>query len=1064
MKDPKKIARRCAIGAALALSAYAVLGFLAVPAVLKSQLQQLASVKLHRQLALEQVDFNPFTLVLSVHGIKLMEPNGDAMFVSAAQLTVNLSAQSLWRLAPVVQQLRLDQPYVHLVRVDANHYSIDDILALIANQPPSSEPALFSVNNIVIDGGRIAFDDQPAGATHAVDALHLALPSLSSMPSDVLVFVEPKLSATINGAPLLLTGKARPFAEPKDMTFELKLDQVDLPRYMEYLPFKPNFKLAGARLDARLTASFRQPQQKGPSLVLGGALAFKDVALAAAAGKPVLKLAGLDVALGSLDVFAGRFALERIGVDGLELALLRDRKGQLNLEQMFDSGAPAAPAPAPAKAASMLLTLKELALRNAALRFDDPASHSSVDKFDLAVRGIAFDVGERTLKVADISSPSAQIALRQDRQPAESARTAAVAGATPPLLVTVDKVALQDWSLQLEDRSHGAVSMVTLAPLSLSLQGVSSAQAARMQLELASSVNKGGRLTARGSVGFAPLHADLALGLDKVSLLPLQPYATDYVNLRLTQAMLSTRGTLQLDAGGDGALKGGFKGDASLDQLATVDKASNNDFLSWKSLSFAGMDLRMAPFSMSVEKVALADFFARVIIDPTGRINVQDVKRSAANADSSLTDAPGRAAAAPAAAAAAAPAAPATAEPLAPIRIGTLALSGGRVRFTDNFIRPNYTASLKDLGGTVKGLSSAPGANAVVDLRGVVNSAPLSIAGRINPLQRDLSLDLKAEVRGIELSTLSAYADKYVGYGIEKGKLSFEVAYQLEQRQLKSDNRLMLDQLTFGSESTNPEATRLPVRLAVALLSDRNGVIDINVPVGGSLDDPQFSMGGLVLKVIGNAIVKTVSAPFALLAAAFGGSEEMSTLEFEAGHATITPAAEARLASLARALVERPGLKLDVTGRVDPATDTQALRRVALERKVKALKVRDMQAKGSNTPASEVVVGKDEYPALLARLYKDQIHAKAPAVAGAQAGLALADMEKLMLANASIDNDDLLSLGRRRSQAAKDWLATSGKVPVERIYIVGAKLAGGDDVADKGKAPASFARVDFNLR
>ncbi|UUZ48914.1 DUF748 domain-containing protein [Massilia sp. B-10] len=233
--------------------------------------------------------------------------------------------------------------------------------------------------------------------------------------------------------------------------------------------------------------------------------------------------------------------------------------------------------------------------------------------------------------------------------------------------------------------------------------------------------------------------------------------------------------------------------------------------------------------------MALSDFFARDHRpdrphQPAGHPPHRGQRRT--QPDRCLGErasAPAPVAAAPAAAAAAPPA-----QPLPPIRIDSLVLKGGRVRFTDNFIRPNYSASLQELGGTVTGLSSAPDANANVAVRGVVNGAPLSIAGRINPLKRDLFLDIKAEVRGIELATLSAYSDKYVGYGIDKGKLSFDVAYQLDQRQLKSENRLILDQLTFGNESTNPDVKKLPVRLAVALLSDRNGIIDISVPVGGT--------------------------------------------------------------------------------------------------------------------------------------------------------------------------------------------------------------------------------------
>jgi hypothetical protein len=308
----------------------------------------------------------------------------------------------------------------------------------------------------------------------------------------------------------------------------------------------------------------------------------------------------------------------------------------------------------------------------------------------------------------------------------------------------------------------------------------------------------------------------------------------------------------------------------------------------------------------------------------------------------------------------------------------------------------------------------------------------------------------------MELAQLSAYSDKYVGYGIEKGKLTFEVAYQLENRQLKAENRLVLDQLTFGKESTNPDATKLPVNLAVALLSDRNGVIDINVPIGGSLDDPQFSLGGIILKIIGNAIMKTVTAPFALIGSLFGGSgEELSTLDFDSGRAVVLPAGEGKLKSLARALTERPGLKLDITGRYDPA-EQEAMKHASLERKLRALKTKDLQARGGAAPEGGVTVSKEERAALLARAYKDETFAKPRNVLGLTKTLPPEEIEKLILANTTIDEDDLLALGNRRAQAARDWLITNGQVPGERIFIIGAKPASKED---KGSA----SRAEFAL-
>jgi uncharacterized protein involved in outer membrane biogenesis len=1056
------------------LLAYTGIGFLAVPAIVKSQAAKQASEKLHRQLSIEEVSFNPFTLAASVRGLKMMEQDGSTVFASFDRLGADLSWQSVTRMAPVVQEVRLTKPYVRLARNADNRYNIDDILKLIASQPPSQEPARFSVNNIQLEEGSLSFEDKPAGVTHKVQDLKLGLPFVSSLPADVTIFVEPLFSANINGAPLLLKGKARPFAEPKDYALDLKLDKVDLTTYLGYLPFKPGFKLPSAHLEAQLNLTVVQPKEKPASLVLGGEATLSGAQLQQLDGTQVAKLDALKVKLGKLDLLAQRFEIAHVGVDGLELEVKRSKDGVLNLDQLVPAAAPQAAAPAPAAkpaATGPVVLLKELAVNGAALRYadDTPKGNLRADlaKFGLVVQDIAFDGGKHTLDIASVTSSSAEIDVHQGKladTPA-SAKPAANPAGEEPMQIKVGKLDVSGWNAKLREDLRQEPTVFKLSPLALTVENYSNAPGASAEVALKTSVNKG-ELELKGQLAPSPLKADLALDLKNFDLLPLQPYVTDYVNLRLVQAAVSSKARLQLETGKDGAVGGGFKGDVSVTRLSTVDKSSSNDFLSWKSLAFGGMDVNFKPFSLNVERVALDDFFARVIIDPNGRLNVQDVMRKEGEEGTSLTEAGTRAqavkdakakakevaqAASPAAAAPAPKAAPVKpAEPLPPIRIGKLLLSGGRVRFTDNFIKPNYTANLKELGGTVSGLSSDPAHNANVDLRGNVSGAPLLIAGRVHPLKQELSLDLRAEVRGMELSQLSAYADKYVGYGIEKGKMTFEVSYALENRQLKAENRLVLDQLTFGKESTNPDATRLPVNLAVALLSDRNGVIDINVPIGGSLDDPQFSLGGIILKVIGNAIMKTVTSPFALIGSLFGGGEELSMLEFDQGRAALLPASESKLKSLAKALTERPGLKLDITGRFDDAAEEGALKRVALERKLRQMKTRDLQARGAALPEGGLVVAKEEYAALLERAYKDEKFVKPRNALGFAKSLPVEEMEKLMLANIKLEQDDFITLGNRRAQVAKDWLVGQGQVAPERIFLVAPK-------------PGAAGRVDFAL-
>jgi uncharacterized protein involved in outer membrane biogenesis len=1073
---------RIGVGSVVALVLlYAAFGFLALPVIIQSQLTKAVHEKLGRSAVVDTVRINPFALTVALSGFRVMEVNGKDVFASIDSINLNLSAQSLIRLAPVIEHLQVSTPLVHVIRTKANHYNFDDIVSALARQPASEEPARFSVNNIRVERGRIEFIDRPAKARHVVADLELGVPFISSLPSQVQIFVEPLLSAKVNDTPILIQGKARPFAKPRDAIVELKLDDLDLTRFIDYLPVKLRINVPSARLDLNMSASFLQPEEKPAALVLNGSTTLKSLQLNELSGKPVLKLAEMKIELRDASLLGNRFDIARIAVNGVQAAAERSANGQASWERWL----PAAPPVATTRSsgpttsnANPFIAVGEVDVQNASLHYADALPsrpvQANVEKFGLSLRKLAVDTGKKTVSIAEVRSDSGNFLLRQDKRsekpvtaqaPAAQENTASAKPSALPAkkpgnpndqyVVTVGRVGIDNWSARLEDRNHAEPAVTTIAPLTVAMQDMSTAaNAAPTQVNVKAGVNKSGQLTVNGKLAMAPFSSELSVDMKGVDILPVQPYITDSINLRLTRASLTTTGQLRLATGKDGSVEGGYQGDVTIGNLATVDKLSGNDFLRWKSLFVGGMNIRFAPFALKADQVALSDFFARVIIDPSGRINLQDIARGPADAQRSLTE-PGKETTSVATKSTPAPgqkASPAT--PL-PIEVGKLTLQGGRVRFTDNFIKPNYTATLARLGGTVTDLSAANAAGANIDLHGEVNNAPLAITGRVNPLRGDLLLDIQANVRGMELAPLSAYAGRYVGYGIEKGKLSFDVAYRVEARKLTAQNRLVLDQLTFGDKVDSPSATKLPVQFAVALLRDRNGVIDVNLPVGGSLDDPQFSIGALLARVIGNVILKAVSQPFALLGAAFGGGEQLSSMDFEPGRASISATAEDKLKTLAKALTERPGLKLDIAGRVDPESDKDGLKRAYVERKVRALKTRDLAARGVTPEPGRVTVQPDEYRDLLTRAYRDEKFPKPRNVIGLPKSLSVEEMEQLMMANAEINEEDFIALGNQRAQSAKTWLQRNGNISGDRLFILASRIGDGD-----GKG----GRVSFSLR
>jgi hypothetical protein len=309
------------------------------------------------------------------------------------------------------------------------------------------------------------------------------------------------------------------------------------------------------------------------------------------------------------------------------------------------------------------------------------------------------------------------------------------------------------------------------------------------------------------------------------------------------------------------------------------------------------------------------------------------------------------------------------------------------------------------------------------------------------------------------MPAFSPYSGKYVGYAIEKGKLSVDVHYHIEKGELTAENNVFLDQLTFGEKVESPDALDIPVTLAVALLKNRRGEIDVHLPISGSINDPQFSIGAVIIKVIVNLLTKAATAPFTVLGSLFAGGEELSEIDFSPGRSEITAEAEKRLQALSKALIDRPALKLEITGEADPIHDPEALKRAILDRKVKARKLLENVKKGEGSNSlDDIQLSPDEYAKYLTLAYKEEKFDKPKNVIGLAKSLPVPEMEQLMLANISAGVNEMRELAEVRAENARDWLIEKGTIPGDRIFMLEPKVLA---EADSKK---SASRVEFSLR
>lgn len=1047
--------RIAAITLAALFLLFGALGRFWLPGFAKARLETLLAEEFARPVSVEQIEISPYALSLTVSGFSVGQKGAqpgqhagkgpDAELFGFDSLYVDISSSSLARGIPVVAKVALKGPRLHLARTPDGRLNVSDLLDKWLAGPSSPTPE-FSVSDITIEGGAATFDDAQLGARHEAAELNLSVPFIANTPGTVDSSVEPSFSARINGSPLSLAGAVKPFAPGKDASIDLHFAGFDLMRVMRYAPADLPLALESGRLGARLKVSFAKPEAGDAAVRLSGEADLEGIAarLARAQGQP-LRLR-LDKAALKLDeaTLAGvlRCALS---LSGASLATPGAKEPFLGFGGL--------------QVAGISVDTAKHAAQAAELRLDKPFARVRRQQGGVLDMVAALDGAGQGRASAPVSAPAASPGAKSG-----SGKTgAAAAKASAPWAWSLGRIAISGGSLRYADETLGQrIRPLEVRELAVSVAPLASAGETPSTLGVLARINERGSLKLDGTLRRAPqLQADLALDLNHVDLVALQGFAGSDLHALLTRGELSLKGKLAADGP-----KASFTGDAALVDFSVLDKVNSADLLRWRSVKLSRINLDTAPLRADIGEIAASSFFVRLLLTSEGRLNLNDVLRKEQD-EQRQAQATGTGAAARTGPDAAAGAeAPADAKPAAKstesapqIRIGRIMLTHGGVNFTDRFVKPNYTANLTDLSGRIGELKA--GTLTDIALRGKVDGTGLlDISGKADALGPKLNLDLHARATGIEMAGFSPYSGRYVGYVIEKGKLSVDLRYLVKDGQLEAKNNVFLDQLTFGKKVESPDALSIPVGLVVALLKNSRGEIDIDLPIKGSLDDPEFSVGGIIFKVLMNLITKAVTSPFTLLASLFGGGEELSYVAFEPGRAELTPEAQKHLETLAKALRDRTGLKLEIAGAADPATEEEGLKRARLENRVKAQKATELARQGqASGGVADITLTPDEYAKYLERVYKASDVKKPRNIVGMAKSIPVQDMEALLLADMKVPQGAMERLARDRSVAVQSWLVETGGVEQGRVFLLAPRVG-----VEPPKGAPLGARTDFSLR
>ncbi len=1013
---------------------YAVLGFLVLPPIVRRVAQNKISTQIDREVSIRSVRINPFALSATVRGLLIKDKDGEPL-MSWDEFYANFQLLSLVTKPWVFREIRLVNPYAR-VQVNKDYsLNISDILQKLSQseatpaEPP--KPIALRVGRLQISGARASFADlTPRTPFHRViGPVEVTLTKFHTDPTSENPYAFS--GTTDSGEKFSWSGYFS--LDPIRSGGRVQLEGLSIPKYAALYQDFVQFEIRDGVIDARSEYRFAFVQTNMMAVVSNAAFTLKSFK----AGEPGVlenfaELDNFSVSNVNADAQARVAEVGNVFLDGARIALKRDQSAALNVIELSRPPADATNAPG-----GILFLLN--AATNAFAALIQSTNLWSGTLHELTVTNCAFNWHD------ELNSR--------------------------PVDVTVDEIAV-------------------------TAKNLSNVPGANQTASVALRWNTNGSVRVETVAQLSPPSADVTLAVHDLELHPLDPYLEPFLNLFIIGSKVGLNGQLQMRMASNDLPSVTFQGNATLDDFASLDGVMAEDLVKWKSVRFTGIDATLTPPTVAVKEVSLIEPYARIAVETNNTLNLLAALRIGTSNSvptetnfvatkpetekaskrggigrrlggllrETLTANTNANAALPA------------------ITIDAVAISNAAVQFNDRSLTPPVSATVEEINGTIGSLSSTDLRRADVHLTAKANrTGPIEIKGHINPLNQSAPTELHATMRNIDLSPASPYAARFLGYRLNRGKLNLAVNYEISERKLTATNMVELDQLTLGQRVNSPDATKLPVKLALIILKDSDDKIKLDVPIEGSLDDPQFRLGKVIAQTIANIITKLVASPFTALGGLFGGrGDEISFQEFIPGSAELQTNNLEKIEMLLAGLEKQPALELGIEGGYDPAADRDALRRQKLERQWQQQKWSTLRktAQTRMTP-EEVTLTDEERAENLQKLYEtiaaekqlpEAETVKAPAktatdskgaevlvrrLAAPSPSVPVSDMERVVLDTINVSDDELRNLATQRAQRVRDKILESGRIAAERIYML--------DVQSPGPSNAA-SRVYFHLQ
>ena len=932
---------------------YALLIGVVTPAVLKAKLPNIVKENIGRDAAVEDIAINPFLLKIEVtnfviypniHSSNESEDNAviqnqENHFFSVGNVSLDVGFwQSLFTFTPAVESLTIDEPFVSIARLseseDTQIFNFSDILTHIekrnTNVPTEPEDASegqiprITLRDFALNEGRVVIEDKVTNTlldypelsvdlqdldTHALITSSSVGNKNANPKSDKSESDQSKGKLAFNQYQFnLLTAEKGNIAidgefqlSPLKVTTDITINDVALTPLWSLSKDLIEADLVDGKINLSLHAEVFEQDTAFQFILERGEFGVNNLVFNADSSPATTGTAKSSQEIIAIPAFAihdinvnaleQQVSIAEVAFDNVRVSGLFDKSG-LDLQRLFTPKSPAADATSananPSAAQKGNSETEDEDVSNVATDSANELAHET--SWYVELHQFAFNDGSIYLLERSVSDGTyyriSNLNIKSGKVTTDFSKPISY---TTSLHVSADPQTFSDTSK--------------------------------------------GALSSSGSVVIAEQTVQGKAAIEQLVLSQFQQYVSPHANVTLEE------GLFNLNVEFDGAFMNAadkenidslnVKASTSINNLSVLDDASS-PLLQWQSLNVDNIEFDHASNQLRVDNIHLQAPFARLIIDEAKQTNVSKLivassDKSANSESASETGSATTSKASNANVPAGTTAEPSQANELA-IAVNTISIENGKAYFADHSLTPKFASAIESLNGKVLGIDSRSTSPANVDITGKIdNYAPVKLAGTIHPLKDDIDLDLDFSVKGAELTSVNPYSGTYMGYYIDKGLLSLAVQYKLNGKALEGKNHVVIDQLTLGKKSNSDQALSLPLGLAIALLEDRNGVIDLGLDVSGDIDSPDFSFGSIILNAIGNIITKAVTAPFSLLANLVGSDDELDNVEFGFGEHSLNADAQEKLNTLAKALKKRPGLRVNIEGTVNAMSDASAL-------------------------------------------------------------------------------------------------------------------------------------------